>query len=108
EGQNGLNECIVDGRGGAHDPVLGRGIVPPGRGRLPIHSCTRDAEPGTAVALGAPFAPQSDAHPPGGATEDQTMRFLCFLFLVAFAGAVGAFAYFNREPVSLRFFEWSA
>ena len=36
------------------------------------------------------------------------MRFLCFLFLVAFAGAVGAFAYFNREPVALRLFEWSA
>jgi uncharacterized membrane protein YciS (DUF1049 family) len=36
------------------------------------------------------------------------MRFLCFLFLLAFAGAVGAFAYFNQESVSLRFFEWSA
>ena len=36
------------------------------------------------------------------------MRFLYFLFLLVFAGAVGAFAYFNREPVSLRLFEWSA
>ena len=36
------------------------------------------------------------------------MRFLCFLFLLAFAGLVGAFAWFNREPVSLRLFEWSA
>jgi uncharacterized integral membrane protein len=32
---------------------------------------------------------------------------MCLLFLVIFAGAVGAFAYFNREPVSVRFFEWS-
>jgi hypothetical protein len=35
------------------------------------------------------------------------MRVLCFLFLVVFAGAVGAFAYFNNEPVAVRFFEWS-
>ncbi len=35
------------------------------------------------------------------------MRALCFLFLVAFAGAVGAFAYFNREEVSVRFLDWS-
>jgi len=36
------------------------------------------------------------------------MRFLWFLFLLAFAGAVGAFAYFNQQEVSLRFFEWTA
>jgi uncharacterized integral membrane protein len=35
------------------------------------------------------------------------MRVLCFLFLVAFAGAVGAFAYFNQQEVSLRFLDWS-
>jgi len=35
------------------------------------------------------------------------MRFLCFLFLLAFAGAVGAFAYFNQEQVSLKYFQWS-
>jgi putative membrane protein len=35
------------------------------------------------------------------------MRFLCFLFLVVFAGAVAAFAWFNTEIVSVRFFDWS-
>jgi ABC-type branched-subunit amino acid transport system permease subunit len=35
------------------------------------------------------------------------MRALYFLFLVAFAGAVGAFAYFNQQDVSVRFFDWS-
>jgi len=35
------------------------------------------------------------------------MRFLCLLFLLAFAGAVGAFAYFNLQEISLRFFDWS-
>jgi hypothetical protein len=35
------------------------------------------------------------------------MRALCLLFLVAFAGAVVAFAFFNRQDVSLRFFDWS-
>ena len=34
------------------------------------------------------------------------MRLLCFLFLVVFAGAVGAFAYFNQEDVTVRFFNW--
>ncbi|HEY1380630.1 MAG TPA: hypothetical protein VGF55_27765 [Gemmataceae bacterium] len=35
------------------------------------------------------------------------MRALYFLFLLAFVAAVGAFAYFNRQEVSLRFFDWS-
>jgi hypothetical protein len=35
------------------------------------------------------------------------MRALYLLFLVAFAGAVGAFAYYNRQEVSLRFLNWS-
>ena len=35
------------------------------------------------------------------------MRALYLLFLVAFAGAVGAFAYYNRQDVSLRFLDWS-
>jgi hypothetical protein len=35
------------------------------------------------------------------------MRFLCFLFLVLFAGAVGAFAYFNQQDLTLRFFDWT-
>jgi predicted ribosomally synthesized peptide with SipW-like signal peptide len=35
------------------------------------------------------------------------MRALCLLFLVAFLGAVGAFAYFNQQEVSLRMFNWS-
>lgn len=34
------------------------------------------------------------------------MRFLCFLFLLIFAGAVGAFAYFNQEELILRFFDY--
>jgi hypothetical protein len=36
------------------------------------------------------------------------MRALCLLFLLAFAGAVAAFAYFNQQEVSLRFLDWSA
>jgi hypothetical protein len=32
------------------------------------------------------------------------MRFLCFLFLLVFAGVVGAFAYFNQQEVTLTFF----
>jgi hypothetical protein len=35
------------------------------------------------------------------------MRALYLLFLLAFAGVVGAFAYFNRQEVSLRFLDWS-
>ena len=35
------------------------------------------------------------------------MRFLYFLFLVVFAAAVAAFAWFNNEVVSIRFFDWS-
>ena len=35
------------------------------------------------------------------------MRVLCLLFLVAFAGAVVAFAYFNRGEVSVQFLGWS-
>jgi hypothetical protein len=36
------------------------------------------------------------------------MRFLCFLFLLAFAGAIGLFAYQNQEQeVTVKFWEWS-
>ena len=35
------------------------------------------------------------------------MRFLCFVFLLVFAGAVAAFAYFNQAEVTVRFLEWS-
>jgi uncharacterized membrane protein YciS (DUF1049 family) len=36
------------------------------------------------------------------------MRFLCFLFLLVFVGAVAAFAYENMHTeVPLRFLEWS-
>lgn len=35
------------------------------------------------------------------------MRFLCFVFLVAFAGAVGAFAYYNQTEVTVQFLDWS-
>jgi hypothetical protein len=35
------------------------------------------------------------------------MRVLCLLFLLAFAGAVAAFAYFNRGAVEVRFLDWS-
>jgi lipopolysaccharide assembly protein A len=35
------------------------------------------------------------------------MRLLCFVFLLAFAGAVGGFAYFNQDEVTVRFLEWS-
>lgn len=35
------------------------------------------------------------------------MRILCFLFLLLFSAAVGAFAYFNQEPTTIRFAEWS-
>jgi uncharacterized integral membrane protein len=35
------------------------------------------------------------------------MRFLCFLFLLAFAGAVAAFAYENQQEITLRFLNWS-
>ena len=34
------------------------------------------------------------------------MRFLCFLFLLLFAAAVGGFAYFNQEPVTVRFLQY--
>jgi len=34
------------------------------------------------------------------------MRFLCFLFLVAFAGVIGLFAWQNQQEVTLRLFEW--
>jgi uncharacterized membrane protein YciS (DUF1049 family) len=33
------------------------------------------------------------------------MRVLCFLFLVLFAGAAGAFAWFNQQDVTLQFFD---
>jgi len=35
------------------------------------------------------------------------MRFICFLFLLVFAGAVAAFAYFNNSEVTVRFLDWS-
>jgi putative membrane protein len=35
------------------------------------------------------------------------MRTLCFLFLVAFAGAVGIFAYQNQEEMTIAFLQWS-
>ena len=35
------------------------------------------------------------------------MRFLCFLFLVGFAGAVGLFAYENQQTITLKFYDWS-
>ena len=35
------------------------------------------------------------------------MRVLCLLFLVAFVAAVGAFAFFNRQEVVVRFLDWS-
>jgi uncharacterized membrane protein YciS (DUF1049 family) len=34
------------------------------------------------------------------------MRFLCFLFLLAFAGAVVGFAIFNQQEITMRFLEW--
>jgi hypothetical protein len=34
------------------------------------------------------------------------MRFLCFLFLVVFAGAVGVFAWQNQQEVTVGFFDW--
>ena len=35
------------------------------------------------------------------------MRFLYFLFLLVFVGAVGIFAYYNRDVVTVRFLDWS-
>ncbi len=35
------------------------------------------------------------------------MRFLCFLFLLVFAAAVAGFAYYNQEPTTVRFMDWS-
>ena len=35
------------------------------------------------------------------------MRFLCFLFLVALAGAVGLFAWQNQQEVTIGFFDWA-
>jgi uncharacterized integral membrane protein len=35
------------------------------------------------------------------------MRLFSFLFLLAFAGAVGLFAWQNRQEVTLNFFQWS-
>ena len=34
------------------------------------------------------------------------MRFLSFLFLVLFLGAVAAFAWQNQQDVTVQFFEW--
>jgi hypothetical protein len=36
-----------------------------------------------------------------------TMRFLCFVFLVLFAGAVAAFAYYNQQELTLQFLDWT-
>jgi predicted ribosomally synthesized peptide with SipW-like signal peptide len=35
------------------------------------------------------------------------MRFLCFVFLVLFLAAVGVFAYFNQQDVTLQVFNWT-
>jgi lipopolysaccharide assembly protein A len=35
------------------------------------------------------------------------MRFVYFLFLLIFAGAVAAFAYENQHDIALRFLDWS-
>jgi len=35
------------------------------------------------------------------------MRFLCFLFLLAFAGVAVILALHNQQAVTLHFFEWS-
>jgi lipopolysaccharide assembly protein A len=35
------------------------------------------------------------------------MRLLCFLFLVAFVGAVVAFAMQNQQEITLSFFKWN-
>ncbi len=35
------------------------------------------------------------------------MRFLCFLFLIVFGGAVAAFAYENQQDITLKFLQWS-
>lgn len=34
------------------------------------------------------------------------MRFICFLFLIAFAGAVVLFAYQNQHEITVTFGEW--
>ncbi len=36
------------------------------------------------------------------------MRVLCFLFLIVFAAAVGAFAYQNQQDVPVTFLKWGA
>jgi len=35
------------------------------------------------------------------------MRFLCFLFLALFTAAVIAFGYYNQEPVTVKFWDYS-
>ena len=35
------------------------------------------------------------------------MRLLCFLFLVLFAAAVAAVAYYNQEPATIRVADWT-
>src|SRR5436189_5426685 len=35
------------------------------------------------------------------------MRVLCFLFLLVFVAAVGGFAYYNQQEVTLRFLNWT-
>jgi len=35
------------------------------------------------------------------------MRVIYFLFLVAFVTAIGMFAYYNQQEVSVRFLEWA-
>jgi lipopolysaccharide assembly protein A len=34
------------------------------------------------------------------------MRFVCFLLLLAFVGAVGIFAYQNQDAINVRFLNW--
>ena len=34
------------------------------------------------------------------------MRFFCFLLLLAFAGAVGIFAYQNQHEITVTFLQW--
>lgn len=36
------------------------------------------------------------------------MRVIYFLFLLVFVAAVGVFAYYNQQAVTVRFLEWSA
>jgi hypothetical protein len=39
--------------------------------------------------------------------EGTIMRLLCFLFLVLFLAAIGLFAYYNQQDMTLEIFNWS-